>query len=743
MSPTRLLVIGLVFPAAPLFAQDTRLPAGTPGTVTLSRTDYDHLLDLAGTRPARPDLPPVAAALSRADIRVRANASSARATMRVDGQAFREGVSKVTLIRNATLLDARMDGRPLPVIADGAAHVALVTGPSTFSATLDVGMPLAFSPGRASFTLPVPDAGSAVASIDVPGDQADVRVPGGLIARRASANGRTVVDVTLAPGRPTEVSWSTHETAPTPAAARDVRLLSDVKTIVTIGEAEVRLASIVTTTTIAGQPAQIAVAIPAGYEVASVSGPTLERSETQPGRVMLFPSEPSLRRQQFLIALDRPYPGGSFSLDTAFPSIPSAQRESGEVAVEGVGTLDVTAPDSPGLQRVDVRELDRSLTSVAHDSLISGWRYRSAADEPPALHLDIRRFADAPVLTAVAERAMATTLVTSEGRALTEVTLWVRNRAQRYMRVNLPPGATIVSAEVAGTPSKPVEGSDGNRVPLVGPGTNTLGTYTVSFVYLHAGTPFDKKGDMRMTLPKMDVPIDVVEWELFVPEQFKVDRFDGNLIDARLMPSALHASGSAAGFGVGPGAAGGTAGSVAQAPLFGQISGVVRDTSGAPLPGAQVTLVNGSYRQVVTTDAIGSYVVSNVPSGTVTIISQLAGFKTAQRRVQFNQDGQRVDLALPIGAITEQVTVDATSPVVDTRTAAKEATIRTAEEEAAAQKKKDETEAPSLNVQNLQRRVAGVLPVRIDVPRAGTSHTFVKPLVIDEEAHVTFRYKRK
>ena len=48
---------------------------------------------------------------------------------------------------------------------------------------------------------------------------------------------------------------------------------------------------------------------------------------------------------------------------------------------------------------------------------------------------------------------------------------------------------------------------------------------------------------------------------------------------------------------------------------------------------------------------------------------------------------------------------------------------------------------PSVNVQNLQRRAAGVLPVHIDVPRAGKSHVFVRPLVVDEETSLTFRYR--
>jgi hypothetical protein len=44
---------------------------------------------------------------------------------------------------------------------------------------------------------------------------------------------------------------------------------------------------------------------------------------------------------------------------------------------------------------------------------------------------------------------------------------------------------------------------------------------------------------------------------------------------------------------------------------------------------------------------------------------------------------------------------------------------------------------------NLQRRVAGILPVRIDVPRSGRSYRFVRPLVMDEETTITFQYKAR
>jgi hypothetical protein len=49
----------------------------------------------------------------------------------------------------------------------------------------------------------------------------------------------------------------------------------------------------------------------------------------------------------------------------------------------------------------------------------------------------------------------------------------------------------------------------------------------------------------------------------------------------------------------------------------------------------------------------------------------------------------------------------------------------------------------SANVSDLQRRVVGVLPIAVTVPRTGASYRFVRPLVLDEETTVTFRYRSK
>src|SRR5438034_493342 len=86
-----------------------------------------------------------------------------------------------------------------------ATRTAPFAGPGPFSVTLEWGAPLAFVTGRASFVLPVPPSGTARATIDLPGDQADVHLSAGLVTRRATAGGRTIVEATLQPGSATEV----------------------------------------------------------------------------------------------------------------------------------------------------------------------------------------------------------------------------------------------------------------------------------------------------------------------------------------------------------------------------------------------------------------------------------------------------------------------------------------------------------------------------------------------------------
>jgi hypothetical protein len=149
----------------------------------------------------------------------------------------------------------------------------------------------------------------------------------------------------------------------------------------------------------------------------------------------------------------------------------------------------------------------------------------------------------------------------------------------------------------------------------------------------------------------MDVPIGIVEWELFVPDGYSVKAIDGNVIERSAFPVAAGDSDDAELRGIGYGTGGGVGRGVEGGVTGGVTAGIVGGLSPAPPPA----------------------------------------------------NAQRSDLKANEGQKQE----------------------------------------PSQNVINLQKRAAGVLPVRVDVPRAGTSHQFVKPLVVDQETYVSLRYKRR
>ncbi len=97
--------------------------------------------------------------------------------------------------------------------------------------------------------------------------------------------------------------------------------------------------------------------------------------------------------------------------------------------------------------------------------------------------------------------------------------------------------------------------------------------------------------------------------------------------------------------------------------LYGSIVGTVTDQTGAVLPQAQVTINNkatGQSRETATDEA-GRYTISNVLPGSYDLAVSAKGFKRfTQTSVAITiNDITRVDVKLDVGAMAEQVTVEA------------------------------------------------------------------------------------
>ena len=765
----RLLFVAIVFWfGIPAFAQKSlESPLPPTGNVTLSLDEYNRLLALANRPGKKSDLPPLPYILKRADLKFRVSNDDVLGSVQLEGETLGSNSAKVPLTTGMTVLDARQGSRPLPLLLDNGTHVAVLPGESEFSVNLDAGLPLSIETGRASFLLPVPSAGSVRLFLTVPGDRANVQLNHGIITHRASVKGNTEIEATLVPGQAANIWWATREVV-APATPREVRFLSDVKTLVSVSESDLQIAALANINVVQGDADQFSVAVPDGFEVTSVNGASLESSEIENGVLLLHVAGRGHSAHEFLISMERPLSNAKAAAPLL--AFKDAQRETGEVLVEGQGTLELAAHESGGLKRLDIKEINPYLRALSRYSLEAAFRYHRQPDESPTLALDWTRFPDASVLAAVAERAVVTTLVTSEGKSLTEIKLTVKNQAQPFLKVDLPAGVNILTAEVAGEKVKPVQGADGSRVPLLRTGFRPAGAYTVSFVFLHAGSPFAKKGDAGLSLPKMDIPISILEWEVFLPEQYKVKDFGGDALSASYWPAsrAIYTGVETLNGGMGGGVAGGniqagvgvgsTAGAgIVNLPVAGrnyiglmtlspgiilapnQLGGVVLDPSGAVISSAIVEVQNTATHATwsASTSSDGRWLLPNVPSGNYQITAHAPGFQTMRSAISYDaSDPRAYQIGLNVGAIANAITVQAEALPVETSSSE----ISYGKHKKAAA---PPPPPPSTNVYNLQQRVAGVLPVAVDIPRAGASYRFLRPLVLNEETKLSFAYKSK
>jgi Carboxypeptidase regulatory-like domain len=119
---------------------------------------------------------------------------------------------------------------------------------------------------------------------------------------------------------------------------------------------------------------------------------------------------------------------------------------------------------------------------------------------------------------------------------------------------------------------------------------------------------------------------------------------------------------------------------LAQQPTASGIAGVVRDTSGAVIPGVTVEAASPALiekSRTVITDTEGRYNIVDLRPGSYSVTFTLTGFSTFRREGIELPSGftATVNAELKVGALEETVTVTGESPLVDMRNARKQTVI--------------------------------------------------------------------
>ena len=153
--------------------------------------------------------------------------------------------------------------------------------------------------------------------------------------------------------------------------------------------------------------------------------------------------------------------------------------------------------------------------------------------------------------------------------------------------------------------------------------------------------------------------------------------------------------------------------------VFASVQGTVTDRSGAVVSGADVTAKNDNtgLERSAKTDDRGTYSLNLLPVGNYTILIRREGFQESviSGIVLQTDEHARRDVQLEVGSVNEHVTVESTSPIVQTDNATISEVVNNEEV--------NELPMNGRNLNQLALITGGVTPGNQSQPEAGSAST--------------------
>ena len=312
-----------------------------------------------------------------------------------------------------------------------------------------------------------------------------------LRAERSEAEGESRWTAYGRPSQPLALSWKRK--VDDRRAELPVRLRARLTTLVGLTDEGCQASTAVRVEVVQGLAREITLALPAGLIVNHVDGATVGEWEIVDGMLRVRPLDPIAGDMSFVVQGDMRAPREG-PIVVPLVRVPSAERETGGVAVDVVGAGEMSGREARGPEPADPSEL-------------------------------VVRYTPQAVLIANVEEARYRALASEDGRLLVHARYAIRNNQRSFLKVSMPPGSTVWSAEVAGRPVRPgVAERDAVLLPLEkGRAGVEAPTFAVDLIYLTRIDAWSDRGRARVDLPALDLPVSRTGLELYYSPRFHVD----------------------------------------------------------------------------------------------------------------------------------------------------------------------------------------------------------------------------
>jgi len=539
--------MSLGFFLAVLFFFAANSPAQTaahsPGWVVLPVDEYRTLHARAYPTEREPEPPPVEATLTRVDydLQINGDLASGRASLTVD--VLKDGWVRVPIPAGLLVREARLDGKLVSLVPGvggkaGGQLSALLSRPGRAVLVLDIALPVATSAGEESISLPSAASGVTRASVQIPRQGVDIRLAGGLLSEKSETAAESKW---IAYGRGNEVlTFTWRRKTEDHRATQPLRLRGSLTQLLGLGEDSTSINAEVNLEVTQGAAREARIQIPDRVTINQVLGAMVADWVVKDNELSVTFLEPVEQQARFVITGET-RTSREGQIDIPLLRLLNAERETGGVAVEVLGAGEIKDAKSEGLESADATDLGEMVASRQSQSL-NAFRFRPGPTKlARSLRVDVARYTPQAVLMANVEEARYQVLITGEGKVLVQARYAIRNNQRNFLKVTLPAGATLWTASLAGRAVRPGQSPDGSLLlPLdKARSGEEAPEFAVEIVYLARGSAWNDKGQFKLSLPSLDLPVSHTGLLVYHPPLFKVTPEPGTFrIVAYVNPSS-------------------------------------------------------------------------------------------------------------------------------------------------------------------------------------------------------------
>ena len=511
-----------------LFAADSlaQTTVHSPGWVVLPVEEYRTLHARAYPVERDPEPLPVEATLTRVDydLRIAGELASGRASLTVD--VLKDGWVRVPVPLGLLVREARLDGKLVSLVPGSSGKAggqlsALLSHSGRAVLLLDIAIPVASVTGEESIILPSTASGVTRASVHLPRQGVDVRLTGGLLSEKSEsatesnwiAYGRGNESLTFAWRRKTE----DHR------ATLPLRMRGSLTQLLGLGEDSTSVNAEVNVEVTQGAARFASIQIPDNVTMNQVLGAMVADWEVKANELTVKFLEPVEQNARFVVAAETRSPREG-QIGIPLLRLLGVERETGGVAVEVLGAGEIKDLKSEGLDSADATDLGELVSNRQSPSLVA-FRFRAGDTKlTRSLSLEVARYTPQAVLLANVSEARYQVLISSEGKTLVQARYAVRNNQRNFLKITLPAGATLWSATLAGKTVRPGQSPDGSLLlPLdKARAGEDAPEFAVEIVYLSRGSAWNDKGQFKLALPALDLPVSRTGLLVYHPPLFKV-----------------------------------------------------------------------------------------------------------------------------------------------------------------------------------------------------------------------------